>query len=353
MFVEEREEVAEQWLGSVYGTEGAVEFFGADSAYAFEHFASKIESYFDSEYYQIVYTNIEINTSVADSFYNSVEDELTYYSINDIVYPMRMIKSPIEINAIQKAVDVAVQAFTETMKAIEPGMYEYEVDALFDYILRLNGCPRSAFPTIVASGININILHYEANQREMMDGDLVMIDFGAEYGYYASDITRTLPVNGTFSEEQATIYEIVLEAHEAVIAAAIPGESYYNLYYLSRDIILDKLIEKGIITGNKSEIISNYTYRQYIPAGLGHCVGLDVHDPFPANSVGDKILQENMVVAFEPHIYLYENDNMVKQAYWNVSARIEDVVLITNDGCEVLSSDLPRSIESIENMMKE
>lgn len=353
MFVEEREGVVEQWLGPVYGTEGAVELFGADSAYTFEEFGSKIESYFNSEQYENFYGNLEINASVADTFYNSVEDEFNYYDITEIVYHMRMIKSPIEINAIQKAVDVAVQAFTEAMKVITPDMYEYEVDAMFDYILRLNGCPRNAFPTIVASGPNINTLHYEANQRKMLDGDLVMIDFGAEYGYYASDITRTLPVNGNFSNEQESIYEIVLEAHEAVLAAAAPGESYYYLYYLSRDIILDRLLEKGIISGKKSEIISSYAYRQYIPAGLGHCVGLDVHDPFLRNLQGDKILQENMVLAIEPHIYLYENDNTVQQEYWNVSARIEDVILITSDGCEVLSSALPRTIESIEELMND
>ncbi|MEJ2545671.1 MAG: M24B family metallopeptidase, partial [Calditrichaceae bacterium] len=295
-----------------------------------------------------VYTNIEINQSVADSFYNSVEKELTYHNIDDVVNSMRVLKSVIEINAIRKAAEVAVQAFTEAMKTIEPGMYEYEVDALFDYFLRLNGCPRSAFPTIVASGSNINTLHYEANQREMLDGDLVMIDFGAEYSYYASDITRTLPVNGKFSEQQATIYKIVLEAHNAVLAAAIPGESYANLFYLSRDIIIDRLLEKGIITGTKSEIISNHTYRQYIPAGLGHCIGLDVHDPYTSNY---RYLEENMVFAFEPHIYLYENDSTVNQDYWGVCARIEDDVLITSDGNEVLSSDLPKTISEIEKIM--
>lgn len=350
MFVEEREGILEQWLGPVYGTEGVVEYFGADSAYPFDQFASKIKTYFNSDYYQIIYNNLEINQSVADSFYHSVNKELTYQNIDEIVNPMRVIKSTIEIKAIRKAVEVAVQAFTEAMKTIEPGMYEYEVDALFDYFLRLNGCPRSAFPTIVASGPNINILHYEANQREMLDGDIVMIDFGAEYSCYASDITRTLPVNGKFSEQQATIYDIVLEAHNAVLTAAIPGESYTNLYYLSRDIILDRLLEKGIISGNKSEIISSGIYRQYIPAGLGHCIGLDVHDPYTSNY---SYLEENMVFAFEPHIYLYQNDNTVKQEYWGVCARIEDDVLITSNGNEILSLDLPRTIGSIEKLMKQ
>ena len=209
-----------------------------------------------------------------------------------------------------------------------------------------------AFPPIIASGPNINILHYSSNSREMQNGDLVMIDYGAEYGYYAADITRTLPVNGKFTPQQATIYNIVLEGLQTVINEAASGKSYYDLYYLNRDILLDRLLEKGIISGNKNQIISSGQYRQYIPAGLAHPVGLDVHDPFPRETNGDKILKENMILAFEPHIYLYENDRTVNPDYWNVSARIEDVVLITSNGAQVLSSTLPIEITDIEAMMK-
>jgi Xaa-Pro aminopeptidase len=231
-------------------------------------------------------------------------------------------------------------------------MYEYEVEAIFSYILKLNGCPRMAFPPLIASGPNINILHYSANSREMQNGDLVMIDYGAEYGYYAADITRTLPVNGKFTPQQATIYNIVLETIRTVLNEAAPGKSYYDLYYRNRDIILDRLLEKGIISGNKSQIISSGQYRQYIPAGLAHPVGLDVHDPFPRETNGDKILKENIVLAFEPHIYLYEGDQTVNSNYWNVSARIEDVVLITSSGARVLSSSLPNEIADLEAMMR-
>jgi len=128
--------------------------------------------------------------------------------------------------------------------------------------------------------------------------------------------------------------------------------SYYDLYFQARDIVLERLIEKGIVFGEKSTIILNYTYRQYIPAGLAHCVGLDVHDPFIKEPSGDKILRENMVLAFEPHIYLYEGDQTVNQDYWNISARIEDVILITATGSEILSKDLPFDIDKIEELMK-
>ncbi|UCH09422.1 MAG: aminopeptidase P N-terminal domain-containing protein [Fidelibacterota bacterium] len=352
MFVEKREGAALQWLGPVYGPEGAVEYFGADSAYEYENFVPLVRLYLGTGSYQSIYANFETNQTVADSFYSSGAEIPTVVDVNGIIEKMRVIKSPLEIDLIQQAVDVSVQAFTEALSMIEPGVYEYEVDALFDYILRLNGCSRAAFPTIVASGPNINILHYDENQRQMQAGELVMIDFGTEYGYYAADITRTLPVSGTFSPAQATIYGIVLEAYQTVVQAAAPEVSYYALYNLSRDLMLDRLLEKGIITGNKADLIATYSYRRYIQAGLAHPIGLDVHDPFPREESGDKILKENMVLALEPHIYLYEGDLTVDQDYWDVCARIEDDILITAACCEVLSAELPVEIEAIEKLMK-
>jgi Xaa-Pro aminopeptidase len=314
LFVEERSGVLAQWLGPVYGPEGAMEFFNADTAYGISEFKSVMRSILDDQFYETIYTNLEVNESLADSFFNCGSIIPPLLDVNEYVDKQRVIKSQLEFDLIRKATDVSVQGFQEAMKIIEPGIYEYEVEAVFDYILGLNGCPRTAYPAIVASGPNINILHYTANNRKMLSGDLVMIDYGAEYGYYAADVTRTFPVNGKFTTQQTTIYNIVLETLNAVIDGASAGVSYYDLYYLNRDIILDRLIEKGIITGNKSEIISSGRYRQYIPAGLGHPVGLDAHDPFPTETSGDKILKANMVMAFEPHIYLNEGDQTVESS---------------------------------------
>jgi Xaa-Pro aminopeptidase len=352
MFVEYREGVLAQWMGEVVGPDGVIEHFGADNAYRLEDFSEHMNTYINSASYQSIYANFEVNPTVKEIFDNTITDIPIIKSADEIIDLIRVQKSPIEIASVQNAVDVSVQAFQEVLKAIEPGMYEYEVDAMLNYIIGLNGCSRTAFPTIVASGPNINVLHYEANQKQMNDGELVMIDFGAEYGYYCADITRTIPVNGEFSTEQATIYEIVLEAHLAAINSAGPGVKYNELRTFARDLILDRLLEKGIIFGEKSEIISTNAYYRYLPAGLCHPVGLDAHDPFPKNSNGDRILQENMVMAFEPHIYLYEGDPTVNQEYWNISARIEDVVLIIQDGSEVLSSDLPIQIDEIEDLMR-
>lgn len=352
MFVEQLDPGQVQWYGSVYGPEGAMKYFSADTAYAFGNFGSFISSLLSQGSYQNVYANLEANPSVADSFYKSTGNMVNVRNLDEMVNPLRVIKSPIEITAIQKAVEVSVQAMSEAIKTIEPGMYEYEVAAKLDFFVQLNGCPRTAFPTIVASGPNINIIHYQDNMRKMQAGDLVMIDFGAEYSYYAADLTRTVPVSGKFSQRQATIYTIVLEAYQAVRQAAGPGVSYYYLYNLSRDIILDRLIAAGIITGDKATMISSGTFRQYIPAGLGHCVGLDVHDPFPQEENGDRLLKADMVLAIEPHIYLYANDLTVNPDYWNISARIEDVILITAYGNEILSAGLPVEIGKIEQLMK-
>ena len=352
MFVQERTVAQVQWLGPVYGPAGAVEFFGADSAYNFDRLGSMLNAYNVQANYQSMYSNLADNPTVAELLETQLAQLPSANNIDDTINLMRVIKSDIEIEAIRSAVDVTVQAFTEAIPIIEPLAYEYEIDAMMQYIANLNGCERLAFGTIVASGHNINALHYDTNVSQMHDGDLVMIDYGAEYAYYASDVTRTVPVNGTFTDKQARIYNIVLEAHNAVLAAMGPGVNYYDLYLLQLNLILDRLLEYGIITGTTDALIKTGQYRQYVVAGLGHPVGLYVHDPFPWDAVGVKTLRENMVMAIEPHIYLNVDDPTVDSDYWEVSARIEDTVLITATGVEILSANLPRTIEELEELMR-
>jgi Xaa-Pro aminopeptidase len=326
--------------------------FGADTAYEAGMFESVVADLAGSGLYATAYTNLEVNPDIHGAFISAGGDSFEVEEIDPIVNDLRGVKSQIEIAAIQSSVDVTVQAFLEGIAAIEPGVHEYEVDAVFDYVLRVNGCPRAAFPTIVASGPNINTLHWPAGDRKMLDGDLVMIDFGAEYAYYAADVTRTLPVNGTFSAEQATIYSIVLEAHNTVLEAAMPGVNFRDLYLQARDMVLDGLLAAGVIQGSMQEIIESQRYRLYIPAGLGHPVGLDVHDPWPSYGGEERQLQANMVIAFEPHVYLTEDDVTVAPAYRGIAARVEDTVLITPSGAVIMSGELPREIAEIEELMR-
>jgi Xaa-Pro aminopeptidase len=351
MFVESRQGTAVQWLGSVYGPEGAVQYFGADSAYDIGSLPSLLGTYLGSGAIHAVYANLDANDGVKGIYASVAGSSVSVQKLDSLVDEMRPVKVPLELGLIRRAIDVSAQAFVEGMRATKASAYEYEVQAALEFVVRLNGCPRTAFPTIVASGPNITTIHYDANSRAMVDGDLVMVDFGAEYGYYAADLTRTIPVTGRFSAEQAAIYDIVKRSHDAVLAASAPGVSFNTLSTLNIDVLIDGLLEKGVITGTKSDIISSGQYRLYIPAGLGHQIGLDVHDPWPGDANNNRILRENMVLAIEPHLYLTRGDLTVAAAYRGICARIEDDILITRGGCEVLSAALPGGRAELEAIM--
>jgi Xaa-Pro aminopeptidase len=353
MFVEERSDINSEWLGEGYGTEGAVKYFNADSAYGIKQLKAKLGFYLNSGIYNNIFADRESNESTNNILYAANTSNLPIYDLNGPANEMRIIKSANEIEIMQKSVNVSVQAFKMAIKKIEPGIYEYETAAAMEYILQLNGCKRKAFETIVASGANISTIHYSANTSQMLSGDLVMIDYGAEYGYYASDLTRTLPVNGKFSYEQKVIYEIVLEAYNNLISLTKPGISFYELSDRNTELIIDRLVKMNVIYGDKTTIISTGLYRNFIPASFGHSVGLDVHDPFPGSNNSNRILKENMVFAYEPHIYLSFGDENVNPKYRNVCARIEDIILVTSDGCRALSGSLPIEPEKIEQLMSQ
>jgi Xaa-Pro aminopeptidase len=349
LFVEERSGGAVQWLGPVYGTEGAITRFRADSAYGIGSLAGALGGYLVSV--QTVFANLDANEDVRQIYLNLPSHPAALLGLDSLVDRLRPVKSATELGLIRSAVDVSVQAFQTGIKNTRPLMYEYEVEAVFDYILGVNGCPWTAFPTIVASGPNSEILHYTRNARQMQDGELVMIDFGAEYGYYAADLTRTIPVNGKFSPGQAVIYDIVKSARDLVIASAKPGVAFSTLSSMNVDKLIDGLLQQGVINGTRSTIVSSGQYRQYIPAGLGHLVGLDVHDPWPSDAAG-RLLRENMVLALEPHLYLGASDATVAPAYRGICVRIEDDLLITSAGNEIMSASLAVSRAEIENLMK-
>ncbi len=352
LFVEERTASEIQWLGSVAGIAGAIQYFKADSAYDEAQWSSLVGSYLAGGGITSIYANLADNAAVDPVLRGLAGSTVSVMDVKTLVNAMRPIKSSIEIESLRRAARVSVQAFDEAITSVKPQMYEYEMAAVMEFILRLNGCPRLSFPTIVASGPNIVTIHYAANSRQMQDGDLVMADYGAEYGYYAADVTRTVPVNGTFTREQGVVYDIVKEAYDAIVTAALPGANFATLSAMQRDLIIDRMIQASIITGDRSAIVSSGQYRLYIPAGMGHLVGLEVHDPWPTEAGGARILRENMVMAIEPHIYLGLTDASVAPAYRGVCARIEDDLLITSAGNEVLSRGLPTARTEIEAMMR-
>lgn len=253
---------------------------------------------------------------------------------------MRSIKSPAEFALLRKAIDATVTAHVEAMKSCEPEMYEYEIQAVIEYCFARNGAEYQGFPSIVGSGPNSCILHYEANRRKMRNGDIVVMDIGAEVQGYSADVTRTIPVNGTFTQAQQEIYEIVLRANEESIKEFKPGASQVTPSQKAYDIIAEGLMKLGIIKTKDDA-------RIYYMHGLSHYIGLDVHDSGPYG----KPYAPGMILTDEPGIYIPEGSPCDKK-YWNIGVRIEDDVLITADGNCVLSAGAPKSVKEIESVMK-
>jgi Xaa-Pro aminopeptidase len=252
----------------------------------------------------------------------------------NILARMRMIKTPGEVALIRKATDASVEAHRAALKVTKPGAWEYEVAARMMYEFQRLGCEWPAYPPIVGSGFYSTVLHYGQNSKQMAEGDVAVMDVAGAYGGYASDITRTLPVSGKFSARQREIYEIVLAAADAAIAAAKPGVTLGR----GGQQGLQKLAYDYINSHGKDK--NGGRLGQYFIHSLGHHVGLNVHDPADYNQP----LQPGMVVTIEPGIYIPEE---------KLGVRIEDIVLITNDGCEVLSRRLPRTVEEVERAMAE
>ncbi|MFQ5568652.1 MAG: aminopeptidase P N-terminal domain-containing protein [Rhodothermales bacterium] len=261
-------------------------------------------------------------------------------TLSGILNALRMEKTDEELVLLQRAIDITAAAHREAMRSIEPGMYEYEAEALIEYIFRRNGAEYTGFPSIVGSGENSVVLHYESNRRQMQDGDVVVMDIGAEYHGYSADVTRTVPVNGTFSPEQRAIYELVLKAQDAGIEATRAGNSFRAPHTAAAQVIAAGLRELGLIQDDNG-------VRRFFMHGTSHYLGLYVHD---VGTGGD--LTPGTVITVEPGIYISPSPD-VDPKWWNIGVRIEDDVLITTGDPVVLSAGAPRTVTEIEALMQE
>lgn len=356
LFVEARDSAKTRLLGPTWGVTGAVQRFGADSAYALAQWPSALAASGAIDSSRLIYANLVDNASFAhlftDRFIAAEGDTARILALHPYVDAMRFIKDEGEIDLTQKSVDIAVQAFTEAARTIAPGKFEFEVESVFDLVRRVNGSVRNAFPSIIASGPNTGIFHYTANNRKMLAGELLLIDFGIEYGYYASDLARTFPVSGRFSPAQAEVYDIVLKVQDSLISLVKPGIDYWQLAKLCPALLIEGLLQKGIISGDKESLMASGRYLEYAPTGLGHPIGLDVHDPVPVDTlIWKTLLRQGVTLAFEPGIYLGADDESVSQAYRGICVRIEDNIRVTASGHEVMSAKLPRSRKDIEALM--
>jgi Xaa-Pro aminopeptidase len=265
---------------------------------------------------------------------------------------MRLIKSEDEVAIMQRAADIAAEGHREAMKTARPGMMEYEVEALIEYTFRRSGAAAPAYTSIVGGGANATVLHYINNDAELKDGDLLLIDAGAEYRGYASDITRTFPVNGRFTSAQRDVYELVLESQVACIEMSRPGVSIDELHTRSVEILTEGMVRLGLLKGDPQKLIEEEKYKQFYMHRLGHFLGMDVHDVGRYHERDEsRRIEPGMVMTIEPGLYISPDTKDIPEKYLGLGVRIEDDVLVTEDGHRVLSDKAPKHVEEIEQLM--
>lgn len=360
LFCRERDEKMETWHGRRAGLEGAVNQYAADDAFPIEDLDEILPGLLEDR--EMIYYTLGNDQAfdrrvvgwvkqIRDKVRAGVTAPDEFISLTHILHDMRLYKSRHEIKAIRKAASISTEAHKRAMQVCEPGMPEYQVEAELIHEFMRRGARYPAYPPIVGGGANSCILHYTENQEELRDGDVLLIDAGAEYEGYASDITRTFPVNGVFSPEQRSIYELVLAAQLAAIEQVKPGNHWNDPHDAAIDVLTEGLLELGILKGRKRTLLKDKSYSKYFMHRTGHWLGMDVHDVGDYKVEGEwRMLEPGMVLTIEPGLYFSPSGSLAKK-WWNIGVRIEDDVLVTKDGYDVLSGDLPKDVETIEAIM--
>ena len=351
LFVQSRDVAREQWDGRRYGPEGAMKLRGVEYALTNDRFQATLPGLMFRGGARIVYVptmKSDLTGDVADllrPLKNMMEGRMganiEFRDPTSQVRQMRIVKGPEEIEMLRKASEISAVAHNQVMMSVEPGMGEFELGGLYEYVFRRMGAEYAGYPCIVGSRENSVVLHYNTNRKIVRDGELVLADCAAEYHGYSSDVTRTYPVNGTFSKEQREIYQIVLDAQKAAIARIRPGVRWSAVSEASDSVIMDGLMKLGLMKER-----TRGEMRKFYMHGLGHPVGLNVHD------VGQQMMEPGMLYTVEPGIYISENIPGVATKYHNIGVRIEDVILVTPEGNKNLSENSPREISEIERLMK-
>ena len=360
LFCRERNPEQEIWHGARAGLEGACDDYGADDAYPITDLDDILPGLLENRE-RIYYTmgNDTVFDQRVLGWVNQVRGKARsgihapeqFVSLNNILHDMRLYKSRHEISMLRKAAAISAKAHVRAMQSCRPGKTEYQIEAELLHEFMRQGARSAAYPSIVGSGANSCVLHYIDNTRELMDGDILLIDAGAEYECYASDVTRTFPVNGQFSGQQRAVYEVVLAAQLAAIDAVRPGNHWAQPHDAAVEVLTEGLVALGILKGKPKTLIKDKAYSRYFMHKTGHWLGMDVHD-VGDYKVGDgwRLLEPGMVMTVEPGLYFPAQKGLARK-WWNTGVRIEDDVLVTKAGHEVLSSDAPKRITEIEALM--
>ena len=361
LFCQEKDPLKELWHGKLLGPDAATEDLGLDDAFPITdmddilpgliegrervYYAMGKDEHFD---HRIMEWVKQIRSKIRSGAHSPGE----FLVLDHLLHEMRLIKSRAELKLMKESGQIAVKAHTRAMEVCQPGMNEYEIEAEYLHEFRKSGCSGAAYNSIVAGGDNACILHYTENNEELNKGDLLLIDAGCEYQSYASDITRTFPVDGVFSKEQKAIYELVLKAQLEAIEAVKPGNHWDDPHNVTVQVITQGLVKLGLLKGRVKKLIEDGAYRDFYMHRAGHWIGLDVHD------VGDykidgkwRVLEPGMVMTVEPGIYISPNNKKVDKKWRGIGVRIEDDVAVTKDGYEVLTAGLAKTVEEIETLM--
>jgi Xaa-Pro aminopeptidase len=351
IFVQNRNPQQEMWTGKILGVEGVKNKYKIANVFTNDKFTANtldlnsidtVLSMYKGENILSKYGSrdqLSRMAGIVDSMVTTLKKPVGERTTGRIMSALRGIKQPEEIRLLEKAAAMSCEGHNDVMRAVKPGMTEYQAQAIMEYNFKKNGSEYPGYPSINGSSENSCVLHYVTNLRLMKDGDLLLSDCAAEYHGYTADVTRTIPVNGKFTPEQKLIYELVLEAQDSGFAACKPGNPFGAVDAAARRVINRGLIKLGIVA-NEQEA------RQYFPHGTSHHLGLDVHD------MGPRTLMEGVCLTVEPGIYIPPGSNCDKK-WWNIGVRIEDDILITKDGHRNLSASSPRTVAEIEKMAKQ
>jgi Xaa-Pro aminopeptidase len=358
LFVRKRDPVMEIWEGERYGIDGALKVFGVDEAYLHDEFEKKLpellkfaekvyyRAHMDEEEDRVVMRGLE---ALRRSQGRSGKPLLPIADPNTVLGSMRVVKSADEISYMKRACEITANTHKAAMKETRPGMNEFEIEAFIDYQFRKQGSQRVGYGSIVAGGKNACCLHYRANNEVMRDGDLLLVDAGAEFNYYTSDITRTFPIGKTFSKQQAAIYDLVLKAQMECIALAKPGATQAAIHRHASEVLVEGALSLGLMKGKVDEIITSGQVKRFYPHGTGHYLGMDVHDIglYQLNAEPRK-LEAGMMFTIEPGFYIQPDDMDAPAEYRGIGIRIEDDILVTANGCDVMTVGVPKTRAEIE-----
>ena len=365
LYVRPRDPLMETWFGRRQGIEGAVKNYKADRSFSIEKFPADLAKLLDG--HDVLYYRFSVDTGLDQQILQYLSNQRqrrlkTAYPPHTIKDPtiitgeMRLHKSEKEIGFMQKAADIAGEAHVLAMKKVKPGMNEGQVESFMEAYMRDKGASGVAYNSIIGGGDNATILHYVENNMPLKDGDLILIDAGAEYEGYASDITRTFPINGKYSAAQREIYDVVLDVQQQCIDYTKTGNTVKGRQEFSIELLTEGMKKLGLLKGKTKDLIKKKSYLKYYMHGVGHYLGLDVHDAgryfIDQTAKKSRPFAPGMVLTVEPGLYIPPDDKSAPAKYRGIGVRIEDDVLVTKDGNHNLTGKVPKDPDAIEAIMQ-